>query len=70
MQMCNKKLNTNLDKIIDKNFCHTERGSLQNSKKEYLPEKIKYIITNNFPIFKNKETKYSKTTTNSKNKYN
>ena len=68
IQICNKKLTTNLDKIIDKNFCHTERESLQNSKKECLPEKIKYIIKNNFPILKNKETKYSKTTANSKNK--
>ena len=41
---------------------------MQNSKKECLPEKIKYIIKNNFPILKNKETKYSKTTANSKNK--
>ena len=67
IQICNRKISSNIDKIIGKN-CYTERASLQNSKKGFLPEKVNYIISNDFSIFKNIEEKYSKTTANSKNK--
>ena len=67
MEICNRKLSSNLNKIEDKNF-YTERASVQIPKKENLQDKVKIIISNDFPILKNLELKYYKTTTNSKNK--
>ena len=66
MNICNRKLSSNIDKIEDKYY--SERGSIQYQKKENTQEKMKLVVPNDLSIFKKIETKYYNTTTNSKNK--
>lgn len=63
MQICNRKLSSNLNNNKDKNY-YTERHQ-QYPEREI---KQKLNIKNDFLILKNIETKYHKTSANSKNK--
>ena len=67
MEMCNRKLSSYMNKIDDRNY-YSERDSIQIPKKENIHDKVKLIISNDFPILKNIEKKYFTTTTNSKDK--
>ena len=67
MAMCSRKLSSYMNKKEDRNY-YSERSSIQIPKKENIHDKVKLIISNDFPVLKNIETKYFTTTTNSKEK--